>query len=358
MSKKLFVHLGSPKTATTTIQIWAWENRDLLKQNGICYPSLVSDEQWQSRKLRPSFPKAHHILSFHHLKGWAAFPKEETATAWADLQKICQDEEGDVLISTEAFSRSVGHKAEEVLSHLRMVSAGREIVAVLYLRDHPDFLKSTAFQTIREGDRIVSFVDFALHPPAYAAKALDYSGLVAAIDTSPFVDRLVLRPFRRERFAGGDILTDFQTILGIPDLETNRDVIANTHNDTHAMQLLLSQINATNFRNAQPLRRLCYRMSRRTNDDSGSFNWSPQVQRVLRERYAEDRDFLDTYFESKFFPEPPKRHPPKLGAEKRIATAVYRHLVGHKPPAKLGYVGILGELRALEDAGELTFSQK
>ena len=40
--KTLYLHIGLPKTGTTSIQNYLFENREALMQRGVCYPKPLA----------------------------------------------------------------------------------------------------------------------------------------------------------------------------------------------------------------------------------------------------------------------------------------------------------------------------
>ena len=45
MDKKLYIHIGGPKTGTTALQIFLAQNRQALERQGFCYPGN-EDAHW------------------------------------------------------------------------------------------------------------------------------------------------------------------------------------------------------------------------------------------------------------------------------------------------------------------------
>ena len=39
----VYIHVGTPKTGTSAIQVFFTKNRKLLKEKGVCYPDLGFD---------------------------------------------------------------------------------------------------------------------------------------------------------------------------------------------------------------------------------------------------------------------------------------------------------------------------
>lgn len=127
---RLILHVGTHKTATTTVQKSFAANRKLLARNGLVYPEIGR-------------VAGHHGL----VTDWVNLPPvfhlpEGSIAAWKKL--VCQTAKGDhtVFLSSEEFSR--GHPRSRVdLKAIRAeLGAYDEIKVICTLRDQVSFLQS------------------------------------------------------------------------------------------------------------------------------------------------------------------------------------------------------------------------
>ncbi|GAA3540514.1 hypothetical protein [Nocardioides daeguensis] len=118
MARRVFVHIGLPKTATTYLQTILWSSRDRLLEDGVLLPGLGRfDHLWTSRIVRedPRLPKA----------------SEEHRTAWARLQAEIAAHDGDALITHEFFAAASADQAKRMAEAL----APAEVHVVVTARD-------------------------------------------------------------------------------------------------------------------------------------------------------------------------------------------------------------------------------
>jgi len=118
MARRVFVHIGLPKTATTYLQTIVWGSREQLLADGVLLPGLGRfDHLWTSRIVRddPRIPKA----------------SEEHRTAWERLRAEIASHDGDALITHEFFAAASAEQARRMAAQL----APAEVHVVITARD-------------------------------------------------------------------------------------------------------------------------------------------------------------------------------------------------------------------------------
>ncbi len=138
---KVVLHIGTHKTATTTIQDTFWANSALLEEHGIVYPRL-------SYLLRRNPITGHHGLVLE----WGAMPKAYHLRSGTigTLEKLAKKYAGSdktLLLSSEEFSRAPSLAA---MGRIRdALSAFDEVEVVCVLRTQWQFLQSIYLQVSR-----------------------------------------------------------------------------------------------------------------------------------------------------------------------------------------------------------------
>ncbi len=188
MKKKLFLHIGMGKTGTTALQDFFWDNRKLLAQLGVSYPKTGMQSN------------AHHLLSPHiprFLEGQWNFQKVRD---WApELAKCKQDR---ILLSSELMAWADEAAARK---YCAQVSAWFDVYVVIYLRRQDNIIMASYNQQIKAGPQ-KRRIDMT-YPKQI--ERFDYQKILA-----PWVDslergRIIVRPYERGQFHGGDIRRDF-----------------------------------------------------------------------------------------------------------------------------------------------------
>lgn len=122
MARRVFFHIGLPKTGTTYLQTTMWHNRPQLEACGFLYPGrLRMDHYWASRFVREG-PKSR---------------ASGDAEVWARLVTALAGWDGDGLISHEFFCMASGRQARAAVQALAPAEVHVVVTARDYLRQFP-----------------------------------------------------------------------------------------------------------------------------------------------------------------------------------------------------------------------------
>ena len=121
--KILLLHVGLPKTGSTSLQKWCHDNRDLLRTGGVEYPA--PDPLEPARK--------HQFVVSEMMQG--AFKRFEDTICNADQSK-------KLLLSTEGLTNHLYDFPDESLARFRAILDGWQVMAFMVVRDAEPWLKS------------------------------------------------------------------------------------------------------------------------------------------------------------------------------------------------------------------------
>ena len=120
MARRVFLHVGTPKSGTTFLQSVWWANKDELGRQGLLLPGRgVNHHYWASCVVRGG-------KQLQHLP--KAGPR-----SWQRLLAATREHDGDVLISHELFSPASADRADAALRELEAVAD--EVHVLLTVRD-------------------------------------------------------------------------------------------------------------------------------------------------------------------------------------------------------------------------------
>ncbi len=136
MARRVFLHVGLPKTGTTYLQTRMWEQRDRLAELGFLYPG----------RMRMDHYRAWRDI---HLEG------RRDRGAWSRLCAEIAAHPGDALVSHEFFSMATPQEAATALEGL----APAEVQVVLTLRAYHLQFPAVWQEALKMGSRR-SFSDF------------------------------------------------------------------------------------------------------------------------------------------------------------------------------------------------------
>jgi hypothetical protein len=165
VTRTVHLHLGLPKTGTTTIQSVLFGARERLRAEGIVYPGFAENH---SAALRSIFAPAPHRIAANRLRG-AGTPEAAAAMAaqWSDKLEAALAEPGwrELVLSAESASYLPPDRLVQLRDRL-MTHADRVIVAVC-LRHPFDIRVSLIQEHLKTGGTIAEAVERLSVPGHY-----------------------------------------------------------------------------------------------------------------------------------------------------------------------------------------------
>ncbi len=137
MARRLFLHIGTPKTGTTYLQSVLWGSREALRHQGLLLPlSRVRDHYYLSNIARAADRQLENKSSAAH-------------ALWDRMLSQVSEWEGDALISHELFAVCSAERARWATDQLRTVSD--EVHLIVTARDLARQVPAEWQQTIKHG---------------------------------------------------------------------------------------------------------------------------------------------------------------------------------------------------------------
>lgn len=202
-----FLHIGPPKTGSSSIQNFMARNRAELKRHAVLYPKLTS------AKGTPS--KRHGVLR----RSDERFGPIAEAN-WRTLEASLAETGMNVVLSSEFFCDAF-RQMEELDGFLDVFDRhGYRVRIVAYVRDQPDWLNSWYVENQKRLSGLQDFSDYAA-AVATSGRVNPWRYLENIIDNP----RLSLDLVRFEQAAQAGLEIDFARRVGVPadaDLKTYR----------------------------------------------------------------------------------------------------------------------------------------
>lgn len=200
----IYIHIGAPKTATSTLQCTLASNYHKLLKNGVLYPRDLRDGD------------AHHLLVCDLIEQcqrirmpdiwYGSRPRGE---AWATLRaEIARHESSihSVILSSELFFGQK-HNIEGMLDVVAEQLQGHEIRVVVYLR-RQDQLYSSFYNQDVKGVRQWAHSAYQFYT-THQIFQQDYYSLLNAWSEVFGKKHIIIRPFESGQWVNGDIVQDF-----------------------------------------------------------------------------------------------------------------------------------------------------
>jgi len=142
--KKIFIHTGYPKTATSALQYFLHNNPELLKRHQLYYPQegLALPERGHHNLVR-SIPFCFHTKELY---------RPRLGNFKTLLKEISRKEE-DIIISSEGFTPLFNRYPERTHQYLNKALKGCEMEYLIVVRKADEFIESNFFQRLNAWSR-------------------------------------------------------------------------------------------------------------------------------------------------------------------------------------------------------------
>lgn len=160
--RKVFLHVGPPKTGSTTIQSMLDRSWEEFLREGILYPVKGRPPEGDWYWVRRPQGRVHYRgpMLAHHFLAWTLMNEVEEVSAevcWGELREELEaTEAASIVISSEAFARLTPEQIRRARSYL----SACEVYVVLYLRDPFSRILSDYTQNVKKGRATTSFKAF------------------------------------------------------------------------------------------------------------------------------------------------------------------------------------------------------
>jgi hypothetical protein len=211
----IYLHIGAPKTATSTLQNVLASNAKSLLARGVLYPQSMRSGD------------AHHVLACDLIENYqgntmpdvwyGTVPRGE---GWQLLrQEIEQhrDKVHSVIVSTELLFGQNRH-LQDMLAEMAGHLAGYDVKVVVYLR-RQDQLYSSFYNQDVKGMRQWGASAYEFYQTHQIFRS-DYHEMLDRWSGVFGKQNIILRPFESGQWPDGDIVRDFCSSLGVKPLSS------------------------------------------------------------------------------------------------------------------------------------------
>jgi len=175
--RRIFLHIGQPKTATTTIQKFLAINRHELIKNGWLYPD--AGRQYDAHHLLGNFFRARPL----HWIG----PADPQAVKVALLQEIDETGCDNIILSTESLYFT--ERPDLFAEYLRDF----DVTVVMFLRRQDEWIESAYQENLKNGKNWLDPEKFLVSQKV----SLDYAGRLNIWAAAFAKNKMLVRSFER-----------------------------------------------------------------------------------------------------------------------------------------------------------------
>lgn len=241
---KAFVHVGTEKTGTTTIQHFLGKNRQLLLEDGFLYPHSPEEEgtfkivKFGHTKL-PAFSmdsgRIEDIQKFLQLTDPEKLSQFRDKLKREIDREVSETNVKTVVFSSEHCSSRLVNKSEIERLYNLLKNFFEDIKIIIYIRRQDKFLLSTYSTAVRCGRTEA----FSLPCQEVIDKRYDYWKILKKWESVFGKENIIVRVFEPQQMIEGNLLSDFANILGIDITKRYKSVKnLNSSLDVHSLDFL------------------------------------------------------------------------------------------------------------------------
>ncbi len=204
----IYLHIGAPKTATSTLQSVLAKNAGHLLKQGILYPQSMRNGH------------AHHLLACDLIAEHQGMPMPDVwygdqprGAAWGRLSQELSDAmhsvESVVLSSELFFGQHRGLKP--LVQDIQRKLDGHDVRIIVYLRRQDDFYSSFYNQDVK-GVRQWAGSAYEFYETHQMLRH-HYDELLASWGSVFGSERVIVRPYEIDQWQEGDIVRDFSALV-------------------------------------------------------------------------------------------------------------------------------------------------
>lgn len=210
----VYLHIGAPKTATSTLQRLLSKNYQQLRKSGILYPKSCRSGD------------AHHVLACDLIEAhqeitmpdlwYGDIPRQ---ASWQMLrEEIEANSDGleTIILSTELLFGQ-NHRLHQMLDEVKTRLSGHDIKVIAYLRRQDQLFSSFYNQDVK-GARQWPGTAYEFYETHQLLRN-DYVTVVQSWTAAFGRENILLRPFEKEQWVDASAIADFCATIGIPHIK-------------------------------------------------------------------------------------------------------------------------------------------
>lgn len=299
--KTLYIHIGTPKTGTTSLQHFCTENAKLFEEQGYCYPIFPHKFKYINIMRNGFFLsyKGYDENKNRNQMEEAKFFRQGMDFILDNFQKF-----DNIILSDEAIWNVVFKRGKtDLWERLKKEADEHDYVikVVVYLRRQDSLATSWWNQKIKIGKRVYSkdsWENFVKDPTEFE---LEYYDSLKFIEKFVEKENIIVRRFGRQYFKNGSIFEDFIDAVGmrysshfvISEGQRNVSLVGNTHE----IKRILNTIPDLRDQDNKFFRSIVIDMSEQRPDLKKETMFSPEEALKFMEQYREgNRKIMKEYF--------------------------------------------------------------
>ncbi len=299
--KTLYIHIGTPKTGTTSLQHFCTENAELFKKQGYCYPIFPHKFKYINIMRNGFFLscKEYDENGNRNQMEEAKFFRQGMDFVLDNFRKF-----DNIILSDEAIWNVVFKRGKpDLWERLKKEADEHDYVikVIVYLRRQDSLATSWWNQKIKIGKRVYSKASWEKFVKDPTKLELEYYEPLKLIEKSVGKENIIVRRFGGQYLKNGSIFEDFIDAVGmkyssrfvISEGQRNVSLVGNTHE----IKRILNTIPNLNDQNNTFFRKIVIDMSEQRPNLKKETMFSSEEALEFMEQYREgNRKIMQEYF--------------------------------------------------------------
>lgn len=215
--KILYVHIGTPKTGTTSIQKFLCKNRNVLEKYGYCYPDFQDLVPGYSAHINGRF-----LVQTSMVKSKKDRIGQRTYRVGMDRVINLFETYDNVILSCESIYRATYSRRSSLWQELKEEGEkhGFSVKIIIYLRRQDLYMVSYYNQKVKMNIRADGRVgqktwEEFMEPPIPEERSLNYYERLERIRVVLGREAIIVRRFDKNHFYGGSLYSEFLHLIGL-----------------------------------------------------------------------------------------------------------------------------------------------
>lgn len=235
--KTLYIHIGTAKTATTTIQQYCGLNRDVLAEKGLCFPIMPI----QYKRISVNRNGRFLYSEYYDENGVRSKEKEnELRIEGLDYVVKCFEEYDNVLLSDESIWWATSGRLKRLWSIIQEHSKkhGYTVKLIVYFRRQDQFMLSRYNQNLKTDTNASTqrFYEYFKDMNGRFKCVMNYLQRLDYAAKFFGEENIIVRRFDRNFFYKGSIINDFLKTMDIEVTDDFKELEADA-NDKLSVQV-------------------------------------------------------------------------------------------------------------------------
>jgi hypothetical protein len=193
--KKIYLHVGTPKTGSTAIQYFLKMNNERLQAQDFVYPlDIVSEENW-----------GNYYKSGGNIEKIINSPTDDFQKAM-QMKEVIDQYPQNIILSCEVITNSIAQNGIGLLRELKDICANHEIHIIVYLRPQIEVYESYYAEFVKYWNFALDMEDFW---DKHRIRILNYQEILQRILEVIPEENVHVRIYDRSNWVHQDVCFDF-----------------------------------------------------------------------------------------------------------------------------------------------------